>query len=201
MNAPTSTARWFRTLLCCAAAWLASCKQESDQAGAQQTSTGAQETAGQSGGSASKPVTMPKVKMQAIVDSIVALPEITKASIEELLHVSLTHVSDEPADQLSYDAPLSDGPFEAVTLKLPNAQQNRFLYLGLIVRAGIDLSQDDFRDLYGKPGARPVVSSPSADARSSLELPDPNGYTIIYSFLLSTGRLTSVHVNLKPPAS
>lgn len=187
----------FGALFCASIATAAAtgCKDESGVNAQTPTSTSAS-----TGADVKGKVNGAKVAMGQTLSTILALPEISKASVEQALHVSLQHAADEPADQLSYEATLPNGPFERVTLKLPNAQQNRFLYFQLVVRKGIDLHFADFRELTRAPGARPVVGSPSPSARNSIELPHPKGYVISYSFMAATDRLTSIHVNIKAPA-
>lgn len=136
-------------------------------------------------------------RMDQIVDSIAALPEIDKPTLEKLFNVSLAHQARAREDDLSYEAPLASGPFDNAFLKVPNPKQNRFLIVGLRVRPGIDINQSALQRRLSGPDVKTEMSAPTqAEPLYTKTVRHPSGYVVKYTFDLKTRRLDTVSVEL-----
>lgn len=189
-------------LLCLGIACMASAGCKKAASTAAEPAQAAQAQAGTQARDSAKPEMAganaePIDRIRSTVKALVALPKIDKDSVEATLRVTLQPVTAQ-GGQRAYEANLPSGPLDKLTLDLPGPEQAQFLYLVLFARSDLELYVKDFGATLFQPGYRASVDSPSPRAQENYELTDAKGYTVTYSFAVSSKRLTAVGVSIKP---
>jgi hypothetical protein len=129
-----------------------------------------------------------------LIDSVTGLTELSKASLEGLLGVSMTHLPSALADEQYYEAPLN-GPFARVEVRVSNPKQQKFEMVMLTVRPGTQLSLDVLRAAGRIRAGMPVKTNPRVPPAGTLTFLDQKqGQTVKYIFTANTQLLTGVVV-------
>jgi len=133
-----------------------------------------------------------------LIDSITSLTELSKASLERLLNISMTHLPSALADEQYYEAPMN-GPFERVEVRVSNPKQQKFEMVMLTVRAGTQLTLDALRAAGRIHTGMPVTTNPRVPPAGTLTfLEQKQGQTVKYTFTANTQLLTGVVVERRP---
>ncbi|MEO8185381.1 MAG: hypothetical protein ABI895_41765 [Deltaproteobacteria bacterium] len=133
-----------------------------------------------------------------LIDSITGLTELSKASLERLFGISMTHLPSALADEQYYEAPL-DGPFARVEVRVSNSKQQKFEMVMLTARSGMRLTLDELRAAGRIRAGMPVTTNPRVPPAGTLTFLDPKpGQTVKYTFTANTQLLTGVVVERRP---
>ena len=133
-----------------------------------------------------------------LIDSIAGSSELSKASLERLLGVTLTHLASALADEEYYEAPL-DGPFARVEVRVSNPKQQKFAMVMLSVRPGTQLTLDELRAAGRIRAGMPVTTNPRVPPAGTLTFLDQKpGQVLKYTFAANTQLLTGVVVERRP---
>lgn len=140
----------------------------------------------------------PFAASDALIQSIIALPDITQPALEAVLGVALLHDVNYPPESLRYTARIEHGPFESAQVNLPNPQlaEPRSLTAVLLnVRAGVDIQLQKYKEAAiivaaADPNAGPPPSEPFVTYRVGY-LPQ---HQVSYQFASDSGQLVSALV-------
>ena len=140
-------------------------------------------------------MTDPYVSAIRTIDAIAALSDLSKPALEQVLGVTLTHLSTVAAALLYYEAALPSGPFSRVELRRSNITQPNFALVLLDTRPGVQVLLTAFRDagrikLDMLSDVNPNVPPEGTETYSA----KANGQTLSYELTVKSHQLRGVSI-------
>jgi hypothetical protein len=133
------------------------------------------------------------------VDAIAALPQLSKAALEQFFGVPMTHVPDAQPEQQYYEADLPSGVFSRVEVRQSNPSQNNFELVMLEARPHAGLTIDGLR-ASGRlqPNTAPRVNPNVPPEGTATYIVRSAGQAVHYEFTAESEQLASVMIERRP---
>jgi hypothetical protein len=134
-----------------------------------------------------------------IVDRIAQLPVLSQAAVEGVVGASTQRsTTARPGDQY-YEAPLADGPFGRVEVRVSGPSQSSFALVILDVRPGVEIPLARFRSEGRVQPSTPMDVNPRVPPEGTLTFRHVDGdQTVRYEFRTKSQVLSGAMVERRP---
>ena len=141
----------------------------------------------------------PNASVFSTVDALTALPQLSKAALEQFFGVSMTHVPDAQPAQQYYEADLPSGVFSRVEVREANPSQAKFELVMLEARPNAGLNIDGLRAAGRIPPNTAPRVNPNVPPEGTATYTFRSGSQAVhYEFMAESEKLASVMIERRP---